>query len=358
MSLFFVISTLIIWLMHAVIGVWFKISFELPSWTMPVKILPLVFTAFFWWGMHYTHNHWEGVIASDIYHFVYIWLGVVFLSFLISMVFLGVYGLLKLVHVPLAGMGRASVYVMLCVIGIALWGGNAAPKIKRIKITSPQLPKMKIAVLSDAHLGMGVSLQRFGEALSRLQAENPDMLLVLGDMFEFGPNRERYAVRLASFYTPLGSYGVLGNHEYYVGYGDSKQFFKDAHVTLLENENIKLPNGVQITGLRDILTARMGPQEIEEVFRAADISSGAILLSHTPLYAEEAAAHGFDLMLSGHTHNGQIWPFNYLVKMKFPRIYGLHSVYGMPFYITSGMFFWGVPMRLLAPAEMPILEVN
>ena len=70
------------------------------------------------------------------------------------------------------------------------------------------------------------------------------------------------------------------------------------------------------------------------------------------------AAGGADLMFSGHTHNGQIFPFNYLVRLQFPRVYGLFDVDGMKFYITSGMFYWGVPLRFLAPAEIPVIEVN
>ena len=358
MGLFFIISAVVVWLMQLVIGTWFKLAFQMPSWMMPVKILPLCFAGIFLYALYYSNSHWEGLVAQDMYHFAYIWLGAVFLACVISIMFLALYGVLHVVHGPVAWMGKTSVYMMIGVIAYALWSGYSMPQIKRISITSPQLPQMKIAVLSDTHLGMGVSLKRFNQALERLEAEKPDILLVLGDVFEFGPNRERYAVRISLIYTPLGSYGVLGNHEYYVGYGDSKQFFKDAHITLLENESVTLPNGVQIAGLRDILTARLAPQEIEAVFNTMDTSKGSILLSHTPLYAEQASAHGFDLMLSGHTHNGQIWPFHYFVKMQFPRIYGLHFVDGMPLYITSGMFYWGVPMRLFAPAEIPIIEVN
>lgn len=358
MGLFFIVMGVIVWLMQVIIGVWFKLSFQLNSWTMPVKVLPLVFTALFLFAMRYPHFHWEGVVAADLYHFAYIWLGVVFLACVVSTICLLIYGVLALLKVHALWMGKPSVYVMIGLIAYALWSGYSTPQIKRISITAPQLPKMKIAVVSDAHLGLGVSLNRFDKALKRLEAEKPDILLVLGDVFEYGPNRDSYALRLASVYTPLGAYGVLGNHEYYVGYGDSKQFYKDAHVTLLENQSIKLPNGVQIAGLRDILTARLSPEEIEAVLGGMDTSEGAILLSHTPMYAKQAAWHGIDLMLSGHTHNGQIWPFTYFVKLKFPRIYGLYDVDGMPFYITSGMFYWGVPMRLFAPAEIPIIEVN
>ena len=181
---------------------------------------------------------------------------------------------------------------------------------------------------------------------------------MLGDIFEYGPHSEAYAARLAQVKTPQGSYGVLGNHEYYVGYGDSKEFFRQSAVTLLENASTRMPNGVQVSGLKDIKTAGVSAQEVAHVLDGLDSQTPTILLSHTPLYAETAAAHGANLMLSGHTHNGQLWPFTYLVKLQFPRVYGLFDVDGMPFYITSGVFYWGMPLRFLAPAEIVIVDVN
>ena len=97
---------------------------------------------------------------------------------------------------------------------------------------------------------------------------------------------------------------------------------------------------------------------MRQLLARAEASRPLIYLSHTPLYAEEAAAAGADLMFSGHTQNGQIFPFNYLVRLQFPRVYGLFDVQGMKFYITSGIFYWGIPLRFLAPAEIPIIEVN
>ena len=358
MFFFFAGLAVIMWVMQATIGAWFKVVFNWDKWTMPVKVLPALCTAAVLFSMDYAHKNWDGLMAPDLYRFAYIWLGVVFLSFLVSAAFFPVYGAFRLVSLPTKWMRKASLYSMIGLIAWALWGGYSEPKIKRIPIRAPQLPSMKIAVMADTHLGYGVSLNQLDRALHKLQAEQPDMLLLLGDIFEYGPDRDDYALRIASVYTPLGSYGVLGNHEYYVGYGDSKQFFQDAHVHLLENETIILPNNIQLTGLRDLLTARISFPELEAVLASSKTEHPAILLSHTPLYPEKAAAFGFDLMLSGHTHNGQIWPFTYLVKRQFPYIYGLYDVDDMPFYVTSGMFYWGIPMRLFAPKEIPILEIN
>ena len=150
----------------------------------------------------------------------------------------------------------------------------------------------------------------------------------------------------------------MGNHEYYVGYEQSKDFFRQADITLLENSTATLPNQIQLAGLKDIHTAGVSEQDIIQVLNSLDKNQPIILLSHTPKYAKTAAKHGTDLMFSGHTHNGQIWPFNYLVRLQFPQIYGLYKIDDMLFYVTSGMFYWGIPLRFLAPAEIPIIEVN
>ena len=309
-------------------------------------------------GFTLTRTHQTGLFWHALYYFSYIYFGLTFLAFAFSIGFFVLLILLKSFHVKTFWMGYASIIVLVSVFIMALWGGFSAPKLKKLALQIPGAPKMKLAVLSDTHLGMGVSLKRFDKVMRRREAENPDGLLILGDIFEYGPDREEYAARLKQAHTSLGSYGVLGNHEYYVGYENSKQFYKDSGITLLENTAAVLPNGVQVAGLKDIKTAGVSAGQVARLLDGLDPQKPTILLSHTPLLAEVAAAHGADLMLSGHTHNGQLWPFNYLVKTQFARAYGLHHVNGMPFYITSGVFYWGVPLRFLAPAEIVLLEVN
>ena len=309
-------------------------------------------------GFTLTRTHQTGLFWSALYYFSYIYFGLVFLAFAFSIGFFILLILLKSFHVKTFWLFPASIVTLIIVFIMALWGGFSTPKLRKIALQIPGAPTMKLALLSDTHLGMGVSLKRFDNVLRRIEAEKPDGLLVLGDIFEYGPHREQYAARLAQTKTPLGSYGVLGNHEYYVGYENSKQFYKDANITLLENTATVLPNGVQVAGLKDIRTAGVSAGQVAQLLQGLAPQKPTLLLSHTPLLAEVAAEHGADLMLSGHTHNGQLWPFNYLVKTQFARAYGLYQVNEMPFYITSGVFYWGVPLRFLAPAERVILEVN
>lgn len=358
MTAFYVLSTIVIWSMFAATGLWLLTFFPALGKFSPAGLLPVLCTAFVLAGLMFTRGHYN-TFTSVLYYVSYILFGLAFIAFCVSATGAVLFILLKLLAIPARSyLGGLSVLAMLVLFACAFWGGFSAPALKRLSVTAPNLPPFKAAIISDSHLGMGVSYERWDNALTRLENEKPDVVFVLGDVFEHGPEADKYAARLAAFKTPLGTYGVLGNHEYYVGYGDSKDFFRKAGIKLLENELTTLPNGVQIAGLKDIKTARVTKQDVSNLLANADTDEPLIVLSHTPSYAEEIANYGTDLMLSGHTHNGQIWPFNYLVKLQFPRVYGLFEVGSMKFYITSGMFYWGIPLRLFAPAELPIIEVN
>lgn len=357
MGIFFIIVSVVLFLMQFTIGAWFMKCYPAMGVKGPL-LMSLLCTAMVLLGFVYTRTHQTGIFSSVLYYVAYTWFGMVFLAFCICAGLAVVCKILTWCHVSTGWMGPATFIILAVVFVMALWGGFSSPNVKHLSVQIPGAPSMKLALLADTHLGMGVSLSRFDKVLQKIEAEKPDALLVLGDIFEYGPNRDAYAERLAQVKTPLGAYGVLGNHEYYVGYRDSKQFLQQAGVKVLENTSAVMPNGVQVAGLKDIRTAGVRVQDVANVLAPLERNKPTLLLSHTPLYAEAAAAHGANLMLSGHTHNGQLWPFTYLVKMQFPRIYGMYDINGMPFYITSGVFYWGIPLRFLAPAEIVILEVH
>ena len=358
MTAFFIVSTIVIWALFATTGLWLLTFFPTLSKFSPTGLLPILCTAFVLAGLVFTRGHYN-TFTNILYYASYILFGLAFIAFCVSAAGAVLFILLKILDIPARMyLGTLSLLVILGLWACSLWGGFSAPQLKRMTVFSPDLPTLKIAVISDSHLGMGVSYERWNNALVQLEKEKPDILFVLGDVFEYGPDADQYAARLAAFKTPLGTYGVLGNHEYYVGYENSRDFYKKAGIKLLENELITLSNGVQIAGFKDIKTACVSKQDVSNLLADAEPNAPLIVLSHTPLYAEEIANYGTDLLLSGHTHNGQIWPFNYLVKLQFPRVYGLFDINGMKFYITSGMFYWGIPLRLFAPAELPIIEVN
>ncbi len=357
MGVFYIIFCAIAFAMQLAAWAWLIKCFPALGFRGPL-LISVVTTLLMLAGFTLTRTHQTGLFWHALYYVAYIYFGLVFLAFCFCAGFAVLGKILTWFHVPTGWLGVATLITLAVVFILAFWGGFSTPKTKYVRVNIPGAPKLKLAVLSDTHLGMGVSVGRFAHVIERIKAESPDGLLVLGDIFEYGPYRAQYAALLKQLHTPLGSYGVLGNHEYYVGYGDSKDFFKEAGITLLENTAVILPNGVQIAGLKDIKTAGVTAQDVAAVLSPLAKDEPTILLSHTPLLEDIAARHGVNLMLSGHTHNGQLWPFTYLVRMVFPHSYGLYYIDDMRLYVTSGVFYWGIPLRLFAPAELVFVEVN
>ena len=357
MYIFYFIFCLVAFVLQLVSGAWLMKCFPFISARDPF-LVSLLGSVLMFMGFTYTHTHQTDIFSGALYYVAYIWFGLSFLAFCICVCFVVVWQLLTWLHLPTAWMGTATLLTMAVVFTMAIWGGFSEPKIKHIAVKIPGAPKMKLALLADTHLGMGVSLDRFDRVMHRIEAERPDGILVLGDIFEYGPHRSAYAARIKQAKTPLGTYGVLGNHEYYTGYGDSKAFFEQAGITLLENTAVTLSNGVQVAGLKDIKTTGVTAKQVAKLLDGLHKHKPIILLSHTPLLEDVAAEHGANLMLSGHTHNGQLWPFTYLVKLVFPHVYGLYEINKMKLYVTSGIFYWGMPLRFLAPAEIAFIEVN
>ncbi len=344
--------------MQFVTGAWLHYAFPAVPFKWSAVIVPLAMSLLVRFGMSYTRTHY-GAWESVLYHFTNAWVGIAFIAFCVCLIFIFLQWLLLLFRInTLHILGPASAAAMLVLCALAIWGGLKNPPVKYADARVDGAPELKLALLSDSHLGVGVSVKRFEESLARLQKENPDMLLVLGDVFEYGPRRDEYADALARFTTPLGKYGVLGNHEYYTGYQNAVDFYRRAGITLLQNQTARPTEGLTLAGVNDVRTARVKAQTVTELIASAPQGDAIIYLSHQPVYAREAAEAGAGLMLSGHTHNGQIFPFNFLVKWKYPYVYGLYPVGHMNLYVTSGWFYWGMPLRLFAPAEMALIRIN
>ena len=356
---FFLVASLILFVMQVIIGLWFYFLFPAVGWKMPVVLLPILLTLFVRFVMMYTRTHY-GTLESLAYYTAYIWVGLLFIFFSLVIILAVLYAAGVLCHLSLQTPFRIITLVIFATATVlSLWGGLSQPKIKTVSVKIPNTPRLTAAVISDTHLGTGVSLARWKKVLTRIEQQKPDIIFVLGDLFEYGMNAKAYAEALSAVKTPLGTYGVLGNHEYYMGYENSIRFYQQAGIKLLKNEFVILPNGLQIIGINDVKTASVTEEHLDKLLAKTNPDRPRILLSHQPLLIQTAADHKIDLMLSGHTHAGQIWPFNYLVKWKYPYWYGLYQTGPQSrLYVTSGVFYWGIPLRLFAPAEIPIIKLH
>ncbi|MBR2864817.1 MAG: metallophosphoesterase [Elusimicrobiaceae bacterium] len=356
---FFAVAGLILFFLQSAIGAWFYFCFPKIGWKLPILLLPLCTGLFLNFALSYTRTHY-GTWESILYFLAYTLAGLIFIFFFLVVSFAFLQGILALAHIPSRKfMIWLSMGMLVLTAALSVYGGLKNPQIKHLDIAIPQAPDMKIAVISDAHLGIGVSLRRFQKALDLIASQKPDAVLVLGDLFEYGPHREKYAQALARLQTKYGTFGVLGNHEYYTGLEKSLEFYRQANIYPLRNEIRMLPNGVQLIGVNDIATSRLLPQQLHMLLENTHPQRPRILLSHQPLYTDIAARHEIPLMISGHTHNGQIFPFQFFVKLKYPYVYGWYDLSAKSkIYVTSGMFYWGMPLRFFSSSEIPLIHLK
>ncbi|MBU1172267.1 MAG: metallophosphoesterase [Proteobacteria bacterium] len=162
---------------------------------------------------------------------------------------------------------------------------------------------------------------------------------------------------------PLGVWAVRGNHDALRPHriDITGEILKGAGIILLANTSVTLGDHLVLAGIDDLTSSRRRPGQGQANLDKAlshRPPGSTILLSHTPLLIERAASENVDLMISGHTHNGQIWPFTYLVRMRYPYISGIYHIDSMTLLVTRGTGTWGPRMRLWPPGEITLITLR
>lgn len=299
----------------------------------------------------------------------YIWLGFLFYCFcgfvLVSMagVLLRPAADLFAGFVPsgLAGPA-ATVCVLASAAAINIYGYFEARsvRVERLVVESSKLPpgvdSLRIAQISDVHLGPWAGEKRMARILCPIEAERPDMLVSTGDLIDGSMEKiEAVAVLFSKIPTRLGKYAVTGNHEVYAGLAESIAAKKALGFTVLRGEAKRIENIVTIAGVDD---PAAGPEKDEKaVLDGVKNGLFTLLLKHRPSPCE-ASPGLFDLQLSGHTHYGQLFPFRYITGLFYPLQNGLyHLANGSLLYTSRGSGTWGPPVRVLARPEVTIIDV-
>ncbi|MER7165615.1 metallophosphoesterase [Micromonospora sp. NPDC000207] len=266
----------------------------------------------------------------------------------------------------------AAIFAGLTAVGITGYGVRTALgplHLDRVQIPLAKLPRsmdgLRIATVADVHLGPlrgRVHTERMVAAINRL---NADVVAVVGDLVdgtvaELGED----AAPLRDIQSRHGNFFVTGNHEYYSGVEEWVEEVDRLGLRVLQNqrEEIRAGGGVlDLAGVNDVSAAGTGvaaPADFGAALGDRDPSRPVVLLAHQPVAAFEAAKFGVDLQLSGHTHGGQIVPFNLAVRLEQPVVSGLGEVDGTKVYVTNGAGFWGPPVRVGAPPQITLVELR
>ena len=247
----------------------------------------------------------------------------------------------------------------LLLVAVALVQGMRPAVVSDYEVRLTGLPAERdgtvIVALSDLHLGDTLGSDWLAARVDQVAALRPDVIVLLGDVFEgHGGPGEALLAQARRLSAPLGVWAVTGNHEFHGRSGRSDPSLEAAGFAVLHDRAAELGPGLVLAGVDDLTSRRRAGIGDGVVSRAlADRPPGAVvLLSHTPWQAETAAAAGVGLMLSGHTHAGQVWPFSYLVARRYPFLQGRHEVGGMTVIVSRGTGTWGPRMRLWRPGEI------
>ena len=240
---------------------------------------------------------------------------------------------------------------------IALFQGLRPPVIQSYDVNLPGLPVEMdgtvLVAMSDLHLGSLLGEKWLAGRVAQVQAERPDIVVLLGDIFEgHGPPRDNPLSTLRRLSAPLGVWAVPGNHEHYGGHGMS--LIAGPGFQMLLNSWTEIRPGFILAGVEDLTVRHRSGRRSNPISLALKgrPPGATILLSHTPWEADTASKAGAGLMLCGHTHGGQVWPFGYLVRLFYPLLEGQYDVDGMKVIVCRGTGTWGPRMRLWRPSEI------
>ncbi|MBN1614609.1 MAG: metallophosphoesterase [Deltaproteobacteria bacterium] len=212
-----------------------------------------------------------------------------------------------------------------------------------------------IVALSDLHLGSTISERWLAARVSQVTEQRPDLVFLLGDIFEGHGRPERtFLPVLSGLSAPLGLWAVLGNHDFHGGRAGKIETLEEAGFQVLRNRWTEIRPGFILAGVDDLTSLRRAGRNDDFVAQAliGRPAGATVFLSHTPWDTEKAARAGVGLMLCGHTHGGQIWPLDYLIRRRYPILEGRYDIDGMPVIVSRGAGTWGPRMRLWHPGEI------
>jgi hypothetical protein len=288
------------------------------------------------------------------------WVGILFLIFL---------GLLAADLVTgfgffmprLASTVRAwSLGAALVLCAIAIIQAHRPPVVTNYDVTLRNLPAERdgtvLVLLSDTHLGTMLGEGWAAARIAQVEALHPSLVALAGDIVEdHGAAKRKWGPILGRLSASLGVWAVDGNHEAFGPPGERDTVLQDAGIHLLHNRWEQAAPGLTIAGVDDLTTLRRRTGSYKSALDRALLGrppGATIFLSHTPWPPDRGAYPGIGLMLAGHTHAGQIWPFNYIVKAIYPFFAGYYDVNGMPLIVCRGTGTWGPRMRLWQRGEI------
>lgn len=319
---------------------------------------------------------YHGQLHPIIYTLMSSSIGIFWISFNIALivcilnwgVYLG-FGAIVLQHWQTAILVVAWATILL-LIGLSFYINAKAPVTVEQTITINNLKQpINIAHLSDIHIGTLMNEKKIAAIVKQTNKLHADIIVLTGDIVDSYSNFSIKAIEeLGKLKSKYGIYYVLGNHEYYYDTHTILHLLKRIGITPLVNQSMILRNlGINISGIADLVGERTVFKDnslkpnLTKALESNQANFPTILLSHQPKIINFLTNEKIDLVLSGHTHGGQIFPFNFIVLLDQPFLSGLNQFTyhdnNAQIYISEGAGWWGMPMRLFSRRQINLLHL-
>lgn len=261
-------------------------------------------------------------------------------------------------NMPLARLlyffGVILVLILISLIGFYRF---SHPRVKELSIYTNRVTnrpgELTLVMASDLHLGNMIRKGRLDKWVNLINSQNPDIIILVGDIFDhsyIAVESQNMDLELRRLHAKYGVFAVPGNHDYYTGIDKVMAYLRKSGIKVLRDSTIVVNNSLLIVG-RDDLTNK-NRKSLASLLEGQDAGLPTLVLDHQPHGLDESVKNQVDLQLSGHTHNGQIFPFNRFVSRIYGLGYGYRKSGNTHQYVSSGLGLWAAPIRLGTQSEI------
>lgn len=361
---------------YVVRRVWQALS-DYPTWKYAFVVAILAMAASYIFG-RVLENYYHNTIVTTL-----IWVGALWMAALLySFLFAALFDLMRVLNhyfgifpkIILDNWSQAKLYSFLgstVIIIITLMIGyinNLNTKVVELNLEIPKrqstIDKLKIVLASDIHLGTTITHKKINHLIDLVNKQNPDIVLFAGDILDEDPHFVEFngmGEPFLKLQAKYGVWGINGNHEYIGGIENAEKFIKSIGINLIADSVAVVDNAFVLIGRDDVSKSRFtnsNRESLNALIAQVNPNLPTIFMDHQPFKMEETAQYAIDLQLSGHTHYGQLFPFNYITDLVYEQSWGYLRKGNTHFYISSGFGVWGPPIRTVNRSEIVVINLN
>lgn len=301
--------------------------------------------------------------------FSHILLGIIiymFLFFILNDIIMMICKIFKIKYITLKKQGIVVVTLSLLTFVYGYWNShNTKIKSYQIELAKEVTEPFRIAALTDLHIGADMTPSRLEKEVNIINSYKPDLVVIAGDLIDhdikdFTDKHKEVFKKIKSQY---GVYAVFGNHEYYSGDPiQIRKLFEESDMNVLKDESVYIDRlGLNIIG-RDSLRSthsdgseRKSTAELKKLIK--EPSKPILIIDHVPKGVKDGQELNADIQISGHTHDGQFFPFNLIVRQMYELSDGMMKINNFYYFVSSGLGLWGPPMRVGTDSELLIIDI-